>query len=774
MKLKARETRNTQEPRRPLPECRLSLRERSGNLASFPRRVTRGRDRARRIGRLPMAFFIGTILLAACESYAQFGSSSTEDRFELSEAVGLDRADSQVGAEFERARAYLADQQWGEAVATLRRVMEQSSDRLWPVTPQRFVTVRDYCHLQLSSLPPPALAVYRAQVDSLARRWYDEGVAGRNASLQRKVVDEAFASSWGDDALLALGELALESGDAAMARAWWQRILPIEPKPASPHGWLAFPDTTLDLAAVRARLVLASILEGSASRAADELEQFARLHPEAEGWLGGCEANYVETLRALMAENASWPPRKPSGDWPTFAGSPTRNHAAPKETDPAGVAWRVDLTAGEPEAGAKQTVLLQPMPADIWSSSGPSLHPIRVGPLVLVNDAYRIWAMRLATGEPAWGNTPVVFSDRLTPTGSWLPGLAGTLGRPRFTMTALDGKLYARMGPPWTDQPRHGRVSTEENYLVCIDLEGEGRLLWKTAAESGGWAFEGSPVSDGRDVYVAMRRGDIRPQTHVACYDARTGRQRWRRFICAAETPSRGLYAEITHNLLTLDHATLYYNTNLGAVAALSTDSGRIQWLSLYPRRRQGNRMRLAAHWGRSLNPGLYDRGVLLVAPADSRRILAFDGLTGQILWQTGTEVEDVVHLLGVADDCLIASGKRLYWIDLKRENQGRVRHVWPATPSLRLQGRGVLAGRRVYLPADDRIYVFDQDSAKLEKIIELQPKGVAGGNLLVADGKLLITTKDGLVALGEDATGGSTPDEESGRQENQLTEHLR
>ena len=44
-------------------------------------------------------------------------------------------------------------------------------------------------------------------------------------------------------------------------------------------------------------------------------------------------------------------------------------------------------------------------------------------------------------------------------------------------------------------------------------------------------------------------------------------------------------------------------------------------------------------------------------AAADSRRILAFDAATGQILWQTGSEVEDVVHLLGVAGDRLIASG---------------------------------------------------------------------------------------------------------------------
>ena len=70
-----------------------------------------------------------------------------------------------------------------------------------------------------------------------------------------------------------------------------------------------------------------------------------------------------------------------------------------------------------------------------------------------------------------------------------------------------------------------------------------------------------------------MRRNDIRPQAHVACFDAPTGRMRWRRFVCAAETPARGMLPECTHNLLTLAGDTIYYNTNLGAVASLAVET---------------------------------------------------------------------------------------------------------------------------------------------------------------------------------------------------------
>jgi outer membrane protein assembly factor BamB len=239
------------------------------------------------------------------------------------------------------------------------------------------------------------------------------------------------------------------------------------------------------------------------------------------------------------------------------------------------------------------------------------------------------------------------------------------------------------------------------------------------------------------------------PEAHVACFDAQTGRPVWRVFVCGAETPVRGIFPQNTHNLLTLDHQTLYYNTNLGAVAAISARDGRLQWVSLYPRAREGNLLKLAPHWARDLSPCLCDHGTLLVAPADSPRIFALDAATGQILWQTGTEVQDVVHLLGTTAEHLIASGDRLYWIGLRGADRGRVKHVWPDGPDKLGYGRGVLAGEDVLWPTREKIYVFDQKTARQKKVIDLVPRGAGGGNLLVAGGRLLIATGRELIALG-------------------------
>lgn len=682
---------------------------------------------------------------ATAQMRADLGSAG---RFELDDTVGLDRADGKVLAQLERANACLADRQWDEAIATLRQVMEGPDDKLVPVDERRqdrFVSLREYGHRQLAVLPAEALKLYRSQVDAMALKWYRQGVADRDRGALLKVVEQAPASSWGDDALFALGEMALESGDYASARWCWERIIP---QPEAPTSWPGLPDTDLDLAAVRARLVLVSILEGSPQRARDELTRFAELHGDARGRFGNGreEVGYAETLRALLADSAGWPPRKEDADWPTFAGSPLRNRVVPQTVDVAGVAWRVSL----PEIDADDTDVLLSM-----SGRRPaggvrlSYHPLLVGDLVLAGALSEILAIELSTGKAAWGQRgPAVYRAQLEGVAGEPSRRSFTLGVPRCTMTASGGKLYARMGTPITGQPQRAADPIRPGYLVCLDLGAEGRLMWKKVPEEG-WALDGSPVADAARVYVAMRRSDVRPQVHVACLDARTGRRLWRRFVCGAETLARGTFYEITHNLLTLQRETVYLNTNLGAVAALGAGDGRLKWVTLYPRARGGDAAKLAPHWQRDLNPCLYDHGTLIVAPADSPRVFALDAATGQVLWQSGTVVEDVRHLLGTTEEHLIAAGDRLYWIALRGQEAGQVKHVWPDGPERLGCGRGLLAADGVLWPTKEKIFVLDQKTARPKKVIDLEPHGVTGGNLLATRGYLLIATGTELIAMG-------------------------
>ena len=485
--------------------------------------------------------------------------------------------------------------------------------------------------------------------------------------------------------------------------------------------------------------MLVSILEGSRKRAAEELSGFRSLHSAATGRLGGLEVNYSQALDALLAKSASWPPIVPERDWPTFAGNMARSKVAPAAPVPDRLLWPEPATL--PKAPVTDSFYPSPRVGETKNELL-SYHPLVVGDLVLVNTQSEIRAYDIHTGKPAWGEDPVIYRP-----ADALPertlGTPSTLGVARFTMTAHDGLLLARMGDPLTTRPEDNSVFHQPNYLVCLDLAGQGRLVWPPMRLEDKWAFEGSPVTDGRRMYIAPRHG-ARPQSHVACYDVRTGRPIWRQFVASAETPARGQSGECTHNLLTLVNDVIYVNTNLGAVAALSADTGRPIWIVRYPRAKKGDLNQRATHFYRDLTPCLYDRGRLIVAPADSESILAYNAATGLLLYETSL-AKDVVHLLGVGGDVLWASGEKLWRINVI---SGKVA-LWPEGPTPKGFGRGVLAGTKVYWPTAQSIRVFDQITGQEHPPIELEARGISSGNLVAAGNILLIAGSDRITALG-------------------------
>ncbi len=261
-----------------------------------------------------------------------------------------------TAARLDQARQLAAARSWDEAVDIYRELGADKSDRVVSLDSNRYLSLRNYCHLQIARLPADGLAAYRRRVDASAEQTYRNGLANHDEGLLRRVVDEWFCSSWGDDALLALGELALERGDYATARRAWEAISPQLSAPngsptwlalrdidlnakwpeverrwqtrEKPSDWLAYPDTQLDLAEVRARLVLTSIRAGELDRAALEFDVFRRLHPNAIGHFGGQKENFAAALERLLTAAREWPAQPTSTDWPTFAGSHSRSTVA--------------------------------------------------------------------------------------------------------------------------------------------------------------------------------------------------------------------------------------------------------------------------------------------------------------------------------------------------------------------------------------------------------------------------------------------------------------
>ncbi len=748
---------------------------------------------------------------------------------EFSEEVQVDEADHVARSHLETIERFLDADQWDEAIEALQRLMDTDGDTLLALRSRRgadlrageflrYVSLRDYCQMRLASLygrSDQALEQYRAQVDSLAESWLREATARDDAGPLRRVIARFFVSSYGDRALYQLGEMKLAQGRFTHARAAWERISPelrigpelarqaglfpglplwlahrivptdqtleASPEEASarildalpPEGaWLAYPDADLDLADVRARLILVSILEGSLTRAELEWEYFGRLHPTAEGTLGGRQGPYVELLGDLLEQSRSWEPIPPPADWATFGGAASRGKIATGRIDVAlRPLWVVDLPRQTCEA---QWIDGVTRPGE--SRQGLlSYHPLVVDDKVLLATGDRIedvQAFDLHTGRSLWPSTdlteptradsggfaPAGQEPRFGPGLQLRPGPQQRHGVARYTMTAAGNRLFVKLGTQATSVvPSHRFDPTSPGYLVALDLEAEKRRMFELHLEpeiwGDGWAFEGAPLIDGENLYVILRRREnLRTQSHVACFVMRRHRAelRWRTRIVTAESPAQGELDEYTHNLLTLDQGALYVNTNLGAVASLDTDDGRLRWLVRYSRAPLTSQdfERTGRYLLRDLNPCLVDRDTVYTAPSDSDRIFALDAATGMLLWQTAPgHAEDAVHLLGVNATHLLASGDRIYWID---RYTGNVHGRFPerVETDLRGYGRGVMVGQELLWPTRDRIYVLAQDGPRsVRQPIELAPIGMTGGNLVPAGDVLLVAGADRLAA---------------------------
>lgn len=653
------------------------------------------------------------------------------------------------------AREYLANRKWDEAVEMLTDLADTAGDSLTSVSPGRYVNVRVYCNLLLAGLPPEGLAVYRSQVDPQMENRLQAARRSRDPRLLKRILREAFASSYGDEALFLLGQRAWERGDLARAREYWEGMLPLsaETRPGRPLPVLRFPDTDFDRPSILARLILCDLFLGDRRRAGRELDVLREEFPQARGHLAGREGNLVGILEGVIAESGAWSRPAQSPSVRTFAGNARRNASVPEGVDVGGSRWSV------------------PLPANRWTSAGEksfarmreplSYHPVVSGKRVFLNDALRIYAWNLETGKPAWPATPDA-SPEADPTEAVIyppvpdhrdppPSRTG-VGVPHYTLTLHEGRLYARMGPPVTGRSQ-GELRNFTSDLVCLDVAGgQGKLLWTVSTEAlaldgQGWAFEGSPVVEAGRVYVPVRRIHPQTQLQVACLDAETGRLVWSQEVCTAVPRIPEEYHLVGHHMLTLADGTLFYSTDIGAIAALEAETGLLRWVVTYESRVPDDPEVMSDPAERGLKPPVYHRGTVFASPNDTDAVLAIDAETGLLKWRR--ELPDRIrHILGVGAGRLIVSGDSLWGLEV-----GTGRPVWGAPvhdPEFFGYGRGVLVGQTVWWPTRERIEIRSQRTGRpvMRQPINLRMRGAGGGNLTVAGDALIVAGADRLVVF--------------------------
>src|SRR5262249_5117807 len=155
------------------------------------------------------------------------------------------------------AASHVQAKQWAEALDLYQRVIQQFGETVAPVPKDDpaapadgmalFVDVRYYCQRRIAAMPAEARELYPEPVDAQAERWLKRGQETRDRAVLRRVVDEAFCSASGDDALEALGDLAFQDGRFAEALEAYRRLVP--EAGVEPSG-LVHPDPSVDEARI--------------------------------------------------------------------------------------------------------------------------------------------------------------------------------------------------------------------------------------------------------------------------------------------------------------------------------------------------------------------------------------------------------------------------------------------------------------------------------------------------------------------------------------------
>lgn len=685
--------------------------------------------------------FAAITILGTLSRSATGQEAASSIRFRESVAVDTDLT---ARRQLELARDHFAEKRWKEGIDLVRQAAANSPASLVTIGPGRYLNVELYAQLLFSSLPPEGLAVIRQAIDSSARQTFDDAFRNRDEAALRSIVRDSFVSRAAEDALDTLGQWAWESGEITAARGDWTRLLAL-PRPTRAGSLapvLRYPDSQIDRAAILARLVMCSIVEGDFARSSVERAAFRRMFPKASGQLGGKTGILADLLNEVDAKARKWsfPPKDRAVT--TFAVNASRNGVLPAETEVGALRWAVDLPADPflPSANASGRDAL-------------TTFPVVSGDLLIANNADQVMAWNLQTGKPAW---PVdqaakdnvqnaVIYPAVKAVVANLP-TAPVESAPRYTLTISEGRLYARLGDP-TLHPRD-ELRENANFLVCLDLErGEGKLVWKVDADPLDEIFAGSPLVVGGRAYAVVRKGRPQMQTEVVCFDAETKQRRWERPVCATvPNVGQGEGAVSGELLAAGDHA-VFLSTGNGAVAALEADGGAPRWVVTYESNPPEG---ISARTRSGIAACLFSNNTVFAAPRDLDGILAIDSGSGATLWQRALP-GGIDHLIGAKNGILIASGDSLWGIEL---GTGRV--VWQVgynDPIGFGYGRGILAGDVVYWPTREEIFVVDQATGALRRRIPIWARdGEKGGNLILAGNYLVVAEPRRIAVYGSEA----------------------
>lgn len=698
------------------------------------------------------------------------------------------------------ARANEADKQWAEAADIYTKVLQEfgartirlpdevRSEKAFLEESRRWVNLREYVLALMARWPAEGRAALRERTDTQAATIWSRATDPDTAPDQARddlarLAFSYYLSSYGDKAMERLGDIAFQAGRFQESAQWYARLARRSDAPAALPETTQIPAVhpapTTDNAVLEAKLALALYAAGQLSKA-DQValvKAFSARFPQNRGSFAGRSGLIAESLLKAMAEDQLLRVDDSSAEnWPTFAGASSRNRVVGDAVGLGARQWRVSIdpiTTGRANFQGMQFqggfgrrgMMPRNLPVNPNRNQGQPLlayHPIVVGDQVIVCNDRRVMAFNLNESARPDGSVGLLWRQEFEvagrPQGAMIASAA-----PRMTLTARSGRIFARMGETGVSLEFGNRMSPSNAFLVALDLHNKGQVVWRVQGTqiplpqpNGNDApamgtLEGTPVADEKRVYCVITLPGHQTSNYIAALSAETGEVAWVRYLFDAPNPfdlqaaMMGYQANHAHHLLTLAENKLFYQSDSGAVASLDPDNGQLNWLTAYPKRDGQANPGVMMTSRRDLNPAVFAEGKIYVAPSDSPHLFALDAESGSILWKSAP-LPDIVHLIGVGQGNLFATGDRVWTLDAAT---GRIVRSWPDTGSgYEIAGRGLLAGSYLYWPTANEIHILDQKTGLRSDrgSIRLRERfQTAGGNLALGDGYLVVAGTDHL-----------------------------
>ncbi len=600
---------------------------------------------------------------------------------DASSEPGSELEGPEARAALESLEAHLKLEEWPEAFAVARDVLEKHAEELVLGEDAVLIPARTAVRRKLAALPADGRAALEKLFGEEARRSLDEADALPGGAALEALGDRFFPLEVGGDALLLAGDRAFEQGSVLFAVAAWHDVARHHPDPerraaarkrldsAQPLRRGPAEDLSVDASGNVAPIVTA---DPRGTRAV-----FVPLHPEIPPELDWRDHGRARRLvfPTLDTEHAALGGVGPNGD-PLLL---------------------VDLGRALRAFDATTHAL-------VWAHEDRELarHFLTLG-RARVTQRFAV-----AAGEGR------VFATLQTD-----PVLIDT---PRGKLVALDARtgklLWDTLDAEWDEKP----AGEEE--------ERDPRL-----------SFVGTPLPAGARVFCGATGASQPTETWTTACDEATGRVLWRRRLAVSPSPMRpmrgggfrqdGQLVRLPAPSFGIVQGTLVVCSNNGVIEALDPASGRVLWAREYER--TADSASESRDYGRTANPVLDLGGLAFVIPSDSERVLVLEPENGALV--AAENRGEARRVLGVyGGRVLLCGANEVFALELTRE--GRLECPWRSA-AFREVGRGLLLGGRLLVPTDAGVEPFDPLTGELQGVAAFHEEREEG-DLLLVGGKLV------------------------------------